>query len=214
MTTELLIWDWNGTLLDDVALCNDCLNQLLSEYGYSPRYDRAAYKEIFSFPIMDYYRKAGFDFNVHPYAALADRFVEIYSPASLACPLCPGAKEALGKANAAGIRQIMLSASQRDALTRQVQHFGLQNYFEELIGQDDFYAHGKLEAGKAWLQRQNFDLTKAVLVGDSLHDAQVADALGVACVLCAAGHQSRKRLETAGVPVIDSLHELPCLLQF
>ena len=34
MRTECLIWDWNGTLLDDVALCNDCLNQLLEAHGY------------------------------------------------------------------------------------------------------------------------------------------------------------------------------------
>ena len=43
MRTECLIWDWNGTLLDDVALCNDCLNQLLEAHGYPQRYDRAAW---------------------------------------------------------------------------------------------------------------------------------------------------------------------------
>ena len=54
MKPSLLIWDWNGTLLDDVALCNQCLNDLLAGHGYAQRYDAAAYKEIFGFPIQDY----------------------------------------------------------------------------------------------------------------------------------------------------------------
>ncbi len=212
MNTELLIWDWNGTLLDDVALCNDCLNLLLKEFGYAPRYDRDAYKEIFDFPIIDYYRRAGFDFDVHPYAELAERFVQIYNEHWPKCTLCPGSAAALEKAHGAGLGQIILSASERTALETQVRQFGLYDYFDELVGQSDYYAHGKLEAARQWLSRQQPDPGRTLLIGDSLHDAQVARQLGVGCVLCAAGHQSRRRLETAGVPVIDTLEELPALL--
>lgn len=213
MGIDLLIWDWNGTLLDDVSLCNNCLNQLLQENGYPQQYDHTAYKEIFDFPIIDYYRRAGFNFDRHPYSDLAARFVQIYTPRSLSCPLCPSAKSALSFAQKAGVRQIILSASEISTLRSQVQHFGLSCYFDELVGQSDFYAHGKLEAGRDWLARNNPDTTKALLIGDSLHDAEVAKTLGVGCVLCAAGHQSRERLLSAGVPVIDTLAELPALLQ-
>lgn len=212
MNTELLIWDWNGTLLDDVALCNNCLNQLLKESGSCAHYDRDAYREIFGFPIIDYYRRAGFDFDRHPYEELAARFNQIYPAHSDDCSLCPGVRETLRFAQDAGLRQIILSASEIGTLKRQVAHYQLTDYFDEIIGQSDFYAHGKIEAAREWLARQKPDPTKALLIGDSLHDAEVAQELGVRCVLCAAGHQSRERLLTAGVPVIDTLNELPALL--
>ncbi|EJX07141.1 phosphoglycolate phosphatase [gut metagenome] len=213
MNTELLIWDWNGTLLDDVALCNNCLNQLLKETGNPAHYDRNAYREIFGFPIIDYYRKAGFDFERYPYEQLAAQFNQIYPAHAGECTLCPGVEQALRFAKDAGLHQIILSASEISALRQQVEHYQLTDYFDELIGQNDFYAHGKLEAARQWLARQKPDPAKAVLIGDSLHDAEVAQELGVRCILCAAGHQSRERLAFAGVPVIDTLEELPALLQ-
>ena len=50
MRPELILWDWNGTLLDDVELCVDALNRLLADFGYPQRYDRDRYRAIFGFP--------------------------------------------------------------------------------------------------------------------------------------------------------------------
>ena len=63
MKPSLVLWDWNGTLLDDVALCVDALNRLLRIYHYPQQYSLAQYREIFGFPIEDYYIRAGFDFS-------------------------------------------------------------------------------------------------------------------------------------------------------
>ena len=212
MKPRCLIWDWNGTLLDDVQLCLGLLNELLEQNGSPNRYDLAAYREIFGFPVVEYYRRAGFDFEKRSFEALAADYVERYDPASFACALCPGAADALAAVRSAGVRQVILSASELTLLNAQVEHLGVAGYFHELLGQTDYYAHGKLAVGKAWMARQSFDPAQAVLVGDTLHDAQVAAGLGAGCVLCAAGHQSRARLLTAGVPVIDTLAELPALL--
>ena len=212
MRPTCLIWDWNGTLLDDVQLCLDLLNWLLQKNGYPQRYDLRQYRQIFGFPIREYYRRAGFDFARHPYDALAADYTARYNPESAACALCPGAADVLAALKSAGVRQVILSASEQNALQAQVEHFGIRPYFDRLLGQGDFYAHGKLAAGRAWAAAQRFDLGGAVLVGDSLHDAEVAAGLGARCVLCAAGHQSRERLQTAGVPVIDTLAQLPALL--
>ena len=143
---------------------------------------------------------------------MAADYVARYDPASFSCSLCPGAADALAALKSAGVRQVILSASELTLLNAQVEHLGLAGYFDELLGQTDCYGHGKLETGKAWMARQDFDPAEAVLVGDTLHDAEVAKGLGAKCVLCAAGHQSRARLLTAGVPVIGTLEELPTLL--
>ena len=62
----MIFWDWNGTLMDDVDFTHSCLNWMLETHGYPQRYDLAAYRELFGFPIEDYYRCAGFDFVRHP----------------------------------------------------------------------------------------------------------------------------------------------------
>ena len=72
MRPELILWDWNGTLLDDVELCVDALNRLLEKHAYPQRYDRDQYRAIFGFPIEEYYVRAGFDFSRHSFAMLAE----------------------------------------------------------------------------------------------------------------------------------------------
>ena len=120
MRPELILWDWNGTLLDDVELCENALNRLLQRYGYPQRYDHEQYRAIFGFPVEDYYVRAGFDFTRHSFAELAESYMEDYIPASAACPLMAGAADALEAFKNAGLRQVILSASPVTTLTRQV----------------------------------------------------------------------------------------------
>ena len=54
-----IVWDWNGTLLNDVNLCFECINRLLVSKNLDPLIDLAAYRDIFEFPIQNYYQKAG-----------------------------------------------------------------------------------------------------------------------------------------------------------
>lgn len=201
MKPELVLWDWNGTLLDDVDLCVDALNRLLAAHGYPQRYDHAAYKAIFGFPIEDYYRRAGFDFARHPFPVLAERYMADYIPASAACPLAPGAKGALAALQAAGVRQVILSASPLSTLQAQVAQRGITDYFDRLLGLGDIYAKSKVELGLAYLAENGFDPARAVMVGDTVHDREVAQALGVGCVLVACGHQPESVLRAAGAPV-------------
>ena len=134
MCPELILWDWNGTLLDDVDLCVDALNRLLAGFGYPQRYDHERYRAIFGFPIEEYYVRAGFDFTKHSFAELAEKYMEDYVPASAACPLADGAIDALEAFKAAGLRQVILSASNLDTLRRQTDERGVTGYFDRLLG--------------------------------------------------------------------------------
>ena len=207
MRPELILWDWNGTLLDDVELCVDALNRLLEQYGYPQRYDQDQYRAIFGFPIEEYYIRAGFDFSKNSYAELAEKYMEDYVPASAACPLADGAIDALEAFKAAGLRQVILSASKLDTLRDQTAARGVTGYFDRLLGLGDIYAKSKVEVGLAYLKEEGFDPDKAVMIGDSVHDFEVAQALGVHCVLQCGGHQSREKLETTGAPVVKGLRE-------
>ena len=105
MKPSLVLWDWNGTLLDDVALCVDALNRLLRIYHYPQQYSLAQYREIFGFPIEDYYIRAGFDFSKNSYKELADDYMQDYLARAGACPLAKSAVPALSLLKGAGVCQ-------------------------------------------------------------------------------------------------------------
>ena len=209
----MIFWDWNGTLMDDVDFTHGCLNWMLETHGYPQRYDLAAYREIFGFPIEEYYLHAGFDFARHPYAELAEQFMERYNAGVDTCPPSAHAVETLAELSRRGWRQSVLSASRRDYLIEQVVARGLQGFFVELLGLADIYGVSKVQAGRRWLAQSGISPAACVMVGDTQHDAEVAAALGTKCVLYTGGHQSRKRLEAVCPHVIDDLAQLPQLLE-
>lgn len=133
----LVLWDWNGTLLDDLDFSICCLNTLLAEHDYPTRYDKAAYQAIFGFPIEEYYLRVGFDFEKHPFSALAKRYIDLFIPGSTCCHVAAGGRDALHTIHAAGITQVVLSASPTDILKEQVAARNLTDFFDELLGLDD-----------------------------------------------------------------------------
>ena len=62
MKYQHIVWDWNGTLLDDLWLCIESINFILESRGMS-RVDKESYKSIFTFPVIKYYEHLGFDFS-------------------------------------------------------------------------------------------------------------------------------------------------------
>lgn len=202
-TCDLVFWDWNGTLLDDADYTRGCLNWLLAQHGYPQRYGREAYRELFGFPIEDYYIRAGFDLARHPYPLLAQQFIAHYNAGVAGCTATPGARQALAALCAAGKRQVVLSASRRDYLVEQAAQQGLEGYFDELLGLSDIYGASKVQLGLDWLRAAGASPARCVLVGDTDHDAEVAAALGARCILVTTGHQSRRRLEAVCETVVD-----------
>ena len=209
---DLIFWDWNGTLLDDLDVCIGCLNTLLRDFGYPQQYDKEHYREIFTFPIQDYYIRAGFDFQKDPFPVLAEHYMKLYLPHAAACGLVPGARAALDAFRARQISQAVLSASPMENLRLQVGQQGVGDYFGELLGLGDIYAASKVELGVSYMRRTGIDPARALMLGDSVHDAEVARAMGISCILVAAGHQSRHVLESAGCPVVDRADQVPAML--
>lgn len=203
-----ILWDWNGTLLDDVALCVSALNRVCDRRGI-PHLTIERYREIFTFPVSDYYKAAGFDFDKEPFSVPADEWVDIYcNEVWEASRLHDGVVEVLDFCRAHGYSQSMLSAHHHDTLARLVEFFGVADYFNDVVGLGDFYADGKTELGKAWLNNSGLRPDTILMIGDTLHDHEVAEALGVHCVLISGGHQSARRLHSSGARVLDRLEDV------
>jgi phosphoglycolate phosphatase len=198
-----VIWDWNGTLFDDVRYSVELMNTLLVRHGLA-RMDVARYRSIFDFPIRLYYERAGFDLTAAGvFENLGREWMNGYEAGRFSCPLQPGARDILETIRAAGMTQSILSAYPHDSLRDIVGHFGLTEYFVRLLGLDDIWARSKLELGRRWLAGLDVPSSQILLVGDTLHDLEVAQALGIDCVLVDIGHQSPERLR-AGTPQVCS----------
>ncbi len=203
-----VIWDWNGTLLDDLGWCFHCTNTLLARRGLPAIENIAAYHKLFRFPVIDYYRDAGFDFEAEPFEVLAEEYMALYRAGIVEnCPLHQGAAEALAQIKNAGLTQVVLSASEKGDLMSQVALFEIRQYLDEVLGTGDIYAAGKVGLGRAYMARQAG--ARAVMVGDTLHDFEVAEALGLDCLLIANGHHSRAQLGQTGAPVLGDISEVP-----
>lgn len=210
---DFVLWDWNGTLLDDRWLAVRSANRLLAHRGM-PLLTEETYAEAFGFPVRDYYALLGFDFDVEPFDDLSQEYVAEYERDIGECALQPGALETVDRLAALGFSQAVLSASHLGFLDEALRRFGLRDRFVDLAGLGDRNAYGKTDAGIALMARLGADPARTVLLGDTLHDAEVAQVLGCACVLFASGHQTRARLAGAGVPVVDRLPDaVPLLLR-
>jgi phosphoglycolate phosphatase len=202
-----IIWDWNGTLWDDTWLCVEINNHMLQRRSL-PEISVDTYRDTLCFPVVDYYCQLGFDYESDPYDRLAEEFIAEYEHRRFECALQEGARELIQTLHSRNIPQAVLSAYQHDTLLQAVDYFGLTPFFNDIIGLDDIYAAGKVENGKQYITGLDLASSEVLFIGDTIHDFEVARAMGVDCVLLAIGHNSRSRLETCGVPVFDSLHDV------
>ena len=171
-----------------------------------PALSMERYRDIFTFPVRDYYVTAGFDLAETSFEDLSVEFISAYEARRHECPLQADARPVLERLGAGGRRQFMLSAYNQATLHELVHGFELGGFFDRMMGLDNIYAHGKLELGRALMERIPDPPERTLLIGDTLHDVEVARDLGIHCLLVAHGHQSRRRLEASGARVVDNLN--------
>ena len=206
-----IIWDWNGTLIDDLDVCIEVMNGLLARRDL-PLLNRERYHALFGFPVRDYYASLGFDLSGDGFERLSVEFISAYDSRRWDCRLHKGAPEILSAVTRAGATQSILSAYRRETLVEIVGHFGLAHHFMRLMGLDNIFAHSKEELGRAWIAELGVPPAEVLMVGDTLHDLDVARHMGADCVLVAVGHNPAARLRARHDCVVDDLAALQRLL--
>ena len=205
MMIRQILWDWNGTLLDDLEYGMSVRNRIFPSFDLPTINSVEAYHEQFTFPIRLYYERAGVtDEN---FVEVAHAWMAEYVRGFPSVPLHEDAKAVLERFENAGLRQVVLSATKRDMLVEQIAQFNIQHHFHDVLGLGDIYAGSKEDIGRQYLQSCGIAAEETCMIGDTLHDADVARAIGAKCILVARGHQSRETLLTAGVPVVDTLEQ-------
>jgi phosphoglycolate phosphatase len=212
MKYESVIWDWNGTLLDDVVLAVEIVNDLFQEHGV-PRLTTDQYRELFDFPVTLYYERAGLDSNRHDFNLISERFCDRFEKEFHRVSLFSPALETLRSVRQSGMRQYLLSGTEHHALHRMAARSHALNLFDAAQGLHDNQAAGKHDAARNLIEQYQLKPEKTIMIGDTTHDADVARHLGLDCILLSAGHHSRSRLIQKDFPVFDSLSALSAPLQ-
>jgi phosphoglycolate phosphatase len=204
---DAIIWDWNGTLLDDVNICIESMNHLLAERGRS-LLSRLSYREIFTFPVRNYYELAGFDFQYESFDDVAIEFIDLYRERIRHCSMFPDAQPVLQWFSRRNFSQYLISAMEHQFLMESLLNFGIKKYFKAFTGIHDHYANGKLAMAENFISENGINPARTLLIGDTLHDFEVAEKLGLQCLLVAGGHQSETRLQHSGCEVFKSLSQV------
>jgi phosphoglycolate phosphatase len=202
-----IIWDWNGTLLNDAWMAVMVINKVLSKRNMATITEEH-YQQIFGFPVIDYYRRLGFDFVDESFEVVGTEFIDGYEDHRYEVALHEGVEETLDQLAAKGVGHSILSAYKQNTLDDLVAHFGLSEKFEKIIGLDNHYAHSKVENGIDWMKELALDPSEVLFVGDTEHDFEVSQAIGVDCVLIPGGHQTREALASTGAKIINKVSDL------
>ena len=202
-----IIWDWNGTLVDDAPVFIKIMNFFLTQRNL-PLITLEDYRRSFVFPVKNYYKNLGFDFSKESFDNLSIEFIDKYKKAMFSPPLVKNIKSLLFELNQKKIIQTVVSAQENNLLKQAVNHYNIENYFCYVQGTNNYQATGKINIAKKVFKQRLKQCRKTILIGDTEHDAEVARALRIDCCLVSYGHCTKAKLLKTSFPVVDSVEEL------
>ena len=207
-----IIWDFNGTLLNDAQLSVDLDNDVFDQIGV-PRITLEDYRNNMTMPVRDFYSAVGVDYSVHSYETIARLWLDEFNQKAVGVGLVSGALDAIRYFHSQGRSQSVLSASYEPSLRKQCEALGLTPYMTDISGLEDESASKKTEIGRRQLRELGLEGRDVVLIGDMLTDAHLAEDLGADCILVSWGHNDLKRLLSSGLPVARDFGELEEILK-
>ncbi|MTI44619.1 phosphoglycolate phosphatase [Roseibium hamelinense] len=203
-----IVFDWNGTVVDDLGLAVQSLNRVREDVNLGA-VDADTYRRHFRFPIAEFYASIGFDFRKRSFVELVTAYLYHFDNQVADCEICAGFHDLADALRQHNVPISVLSASHQKTLERIAQRKQLAPLVTHLYGLDDEAAMGKLDRARD-LDRLigQSGASSVLMIGDTDHDYDVALDRGWDFVAVASGHQHRDRLEELGTPVVDQLGEL------
>ncbi|MET7619926.1 HAD family hydrolase [Streptomyces sp. NPDC005408] len=204
-----LVWDWNGTLLDDITAVIGATNAAFEEIGLEP-ITLERYREVYCVPIPRFYeRLMGRLPSDAEWEVMDEAFHRHYSEHRIGCGLTDGVEDLLREWRLAGRSQSLLSMYGHEQLVPVVRGYGIESHFIRVDGRT-----GPSGGTKALHMERHLAALdgvaapdRTVVIGDAVDDAMAAAHVGARAVLYTGGSHSRASLESVGVPVVDSLAE-------
>jgi len=214
MKIKFVIWDWNGTLLNDVDYCVEVINKILLKHNIE-EIDTELYRKIFTFPVKKYYENLGFDFSKNSFEEVGMEFIDEYNKNIKKCSLQNGAIGVLKKINELSIKQVIISAREQTSLLNDIHSYQISNYFDTIKGISDNYASSKLHLFEEIIEKFGFENNEILLIGDTIHDYEIAQSLKINFIHYSKGHQDQTQFaEINNITEIKELKEIFNIISF
>lgn len=206
MKYKNILWDWNGTILNDTPVAFEATNILLERFGYET-ITLEYYRDNVDTPIVNFYRKI-FDLDRHDMEMLDDEWGVLYNRLSENIRLHDGVEKMLRTFADNNLNQIILSAFKTNEITKYACRFSIEHYFDDILGTQNIVMESKTARGRRYMQEHGFAPEQTLYIGDTVHDCDTARGLGVDCILFSGGQQSPRLLRQCGVPVFDGFGDI------
>lgn len=201
------IFDFNGTLLDDCWLTLEIFNQML-EKRTLPKVDLENYKSFFEFPVINYYKKVGFDFSKENFDDVSKEYINAYNSRVGELKIFDDVKNLLNFIKDNGGFCHILSARNYTSLIDDLKRFEILDYFDLIYGLKNDYAYSKMDLATDMQKKLNLNPKNSIFIGDTIHDFEASKICNSSCVLLSCGHQSTSRLLCKTKNVFDNLSQL------
>lgn len=203
-----VVWDWNGTILDDNDAVVTAVNEVCVAFGRDT-IDLDQWRSIYRRPLLDCYQELlGQELSTDDWAEIDRLYHNAYRKLLPTTRLTPGIPDELFRWREAGGSQSLLSMWFHHELVPLVTEHGLAELFTRIDGLlVDVGGHGKADHLVEHLAAQELDPADVLLIGDVVDDADAAATAGARCVLVTTGVMNRAALEGRDVPVVDSIAE-------
>lgn len=208
----IVVWDWNGTIVDDAFVFVNIMNSYLKKNKLKP-ISINDYKNNFCFPVIDYYKKLGFNLTENEFKKISFDFIKTYKKHMFEPALKSGIVDILSFLKERGCIQVLVSAQEQGLLKKSISYYGLNKFFFKVGGLNNNLAKSKKLLAKNILSQLQSENNKTIFVGDTLHDYDVALSLQSSCFLVSWGHNSKAVLKKTKQQTVDSASELKVLFK-
>ncbi len=212
-TNDAVVFDWNGTLLADIAHTFAATGEVLERLG-KPRITMAKYRDSYSMPISDFYLKIGFsstEIERHEHA-ITEIWTDHYSQAAAKVRLRRGARRVLESLKDMGHGSLLLSNHYRDDIAGHAKRLRIDGYFHNILANDHFKTAFRSN-GKQWRLEEyakERGIGRAIVIGDSVEEVEIARNMGFVSVAITGGFCSEGRLRAAKPDyLVGNLSALP-----
>ena len=195
----LIVYDWNGTLLNDTWAWCRAFNNVLACGGYAP-ITHKQYIAIYEAPMEHAFVAAGVPTDQAAPLLENNRalFHDTYASLVNQTKLREGAQELLATCHEAGLSQIILSNHMTGSIQKQLSDRNIASHFDDVVAVPSPEAYRvfipKEEKLRAYIAANDIDPENVIIIGDTPEETRIAKKLGLISVAITGGNATKQRL--------------------
>lgn len=194
---ELLVFDWDGTLIDSAGAIASCIQEAARDLGLAVPDDARA-RHVIGLGLADALAYAVPELPASEYGRMADRYRHHFLARDADLPLFAGTRELLEGLHAAGFRLAIATGKSKVGLARGLQHLRLEGIFEATRCADQCAPKPAPDMLIELMSELAIDRARTLMIGDTAHDLGMAANAGVAAVAVGYGAHPAEQLAAFG----------------